>query len=428
MFSKTNESNQRVATLASDARRPIRTGLLILALGFGGFALWATTAPLDEGVPTPGQIVLEGKRKTVQHLTGGIVAEVLVREGQNVQNGEVLMRLNDVTVRANLDAARQQFYSFTAAAARLRAEQSGASAIDFPDELRQSADPLARQHMEAQRQLFQARRAALATDLAVLNETAVGFEAQIKGFEEQIGYLKQEIAGLRDLAAEGYAPRNQLLQMERQHTDLQTALLRARQGLAEVRMRANQRRSDYRREVDAQLADVMREAAMARERLRAASEELERTVIKAPTHGQVVGLITTTPGTVIGPGHKLMDIVPPDEELVLEVHVAPHLIDRVHVGLPADIMFHSFPNQPQMVIDGKVISVAGDLIADPNPNMPPYYLARVVVTPEGVKKLGANRLQPGMPADVVIKTGERTLLDYLMKPLMRHIHTALTES
>lgn len=423
-----NKSNEQVASLASDARRPIRTGLLILALGFGGFMFWATTAPLDEGVPSPGQVAMEGKRKTVQHLTGGIVAEVLVREGQSVKAGEVLMRLNNVTAQANLQSARQQYYSLTAAVARLRAEQSGASDIAFPEKLHQAVDPLAREHMDAQRRLFQARRSALAADLAVLEEMARSFEAQIKGYEEQIGYMKQEIAGLRDLAREGYAPRNQQLQMERQYADLQTGLIRARQGLAEVRMRANQRKQDYRREVDTQLTEYMREAGVAEQRMRAAEEELARSEIKAPTHGQVVGLVTQTPGAVISPGQRLMDIVPPDEELVLEVHISPHLIDRVHAGLPADIMFHAFPNQPQMVIEGKVISIAGDLIVDPNPNIPPYYLARVIVTPEGVKKLGANRLQPGMPADVVIKTGERTLLDYLMKPLMRRLHTALTES
>lgn len=420
--------NDQVASLASDARRPIRTGLLILALGFGGFALWASTAPLDEGVPSPGQVVLESKRKTVQHLTGGVISEVLVREGQNVEAGEVLIRLNNVTALANLQSARQQFYSLTAAVARLRAEQSGASEIKFPETLLHDQDPLAREHIEAQRRLFQARRSALAADLAVLEEAARGYEAQIKGYEEQIGYMKQELAGLRELASEGYAPRNQQLQMERQYADLQTALLRARQGLAEVRMRANQRKQDYRREVDSQLSELMREAGIAEQRLRTAEAELQRSEIKAPTHGQVVGLVTQTPGAVISPGQRLMDIVPPDEELVLEVHIAPHLIDRVHTGLPADIMFHAFPNQPQMVIPGKVISIAGDLIVDPNPNVPPYYLARVIVTPEGLKKLGANRLQPGMPADVVIKTGERTLLDYLMKPLMRRLHTALTET
>ena len=261
MFGKSNnESNQQVAAMASDARRPIRTGLIILALGFGGFAFWATTAPLDEGVPSPGQVVLEGKRKTVQHLTGGIVAEVPVREGQNVQAGELLIRLNDVTMQANLDSARQQYYSLSAAVARLRAEQGGAGDIAFPEELRQANDPRAREHMEAQRRLFQARRAALAADLAVFNEASIGFQTQIKGLEEQIGYMKQEIAGLRELAAEGYAPRNQQLQMERQYADLQTSLLRTRQSLAEVRMRINQRQQEYRREVDTQLTDFMREA------------------------------------------------------------------------------------------------------------------------------------------------------------------------
>lgn len=413
----------------SDPRSSIRIGMLMLIVGVGGFLIWSVTAQLDEGVPAQGVISLDAKRKTVQHLTGGLVKELLVREAQVVKAGEPVIMLDDTLIRANHEANLQTFYSLKATEARLITEQSGAKSIAFPLELTTDPlHPLAVQHMQSQELLLSARRGALESDLRVLEESALTFEMQSKALHEQVGLLKQELAGVRDLAVEGYAPRNRVSEMERQFMELQSQTTRAQRGATEMKLRALQRRQDYRREVETQLAEIRRDAANAAERVRASREDLARTVIRSPVDGAVTGLNVFTVGGVVSPGAKLMDVVPIDDKLIFESRIASHLIDSVRVGLPADINLHNFPETPDLVVEGKVVSVSADLVADPNPNMPPYYLARIEVTPDGVKKLGKHHLQPGMPADMVIKTGERTLMTYLMKPLLRRLSSAMTES
>lgn len=415
--------------LPSDARFPTRLGFFLLIVGFGGFIAWAATMPIDEGVPAPGSVVQESKRKTIQHLSGGIVAEVLVTEGEWVKSGQVLLRLRDAQAKAARDSAQHSFFSLAAMRARLDAEQRNSPAISFPAVLAKSDSPLAIQHMTAQRELFSARHRALHADLAVLQETGRSASETAKGLEEQLTFMKKELAGIRDLAVDGYLPRNQQLAAERQLLELTVNGQRARSQAAEMELRASQRKHEFSREVETQLADVTREASLNEERLRAAEEDLKRTLVVAPEDGQVVGLFTQMPGAVITPGQRLLDIVPKDEALVLEVHIAPNLIDRVQVGLTADINLHGFVNLPQLVIDGVVTSVAGDLLTEPGPQgNVSYYLARVQVTLAGLKKLGSNRLQPGMPAEVVIKTGERTFLNYILRPLMRRMHSSLVES
>lgn len=413
----------------SDTHYYILAGVAFLLLGLGGFVYWAIAAPLDEGVPAQGVVSVESKRKTVAHLTGGTVKEILVREAQLVEEGTPLIRLDDTTTRANYESALQTFYALKATEARLIAEQIGAGSISFPPELtRPPVHPLAAQHMSTQRNLFAARRAALASDLAVFEETAATYEVQARGLDEQLEFLKQELAGLRELAKEGYAPRNQQLDVERQFSELASNALRARRTASETKLRAIQRRQEYRREVESNLADTQRDAGSAIERVTALREELSRIEIRSPVRGYVTGLAAHTVGGVVTPGMKLMDIIPADAKLVFEVRVPSHLVDRVHAGLIANINLSNFPNDPQLVIEGTVTSVSADLITDPNPNMPPYYLTFVEVTAKGMHRLGNHQLQAGMPAEVVIKTGERTLLTYLLKPLMRRLNTALKEN
>lgn len=413
----------------SDTRYYILAGILFLFFGFGGFLYWAATAPLDEGIPAQGVVSVESKRKTVAHLTGGVVREIFVKEAQLVEEGAPLIRLDDTAIRASFDGALQSFFALKAAEARLIAEQTGAGSVSFPQELtRPPVHPLAAQYMSTQRSLFAARRAALASDLAVFEEAAANYEAQAKGLDEQLEFLKQELTGLRELAKEGYAPRNQQLEIERQFSELSSNAMRARRTASETKLRAMQRRQEYRREVESDLADTRRDAANAAEKVTALRNDLNETEIASPVRGYITGLNVHTIGGVVTPGTKLMDIIPTGEKMVFEVRIPSHLIDRVHAGLLADINLHTFPNEPQLVIEGNVISVSADLITDPNPNMPPYYLSFVEVTAKGMRRLGNHQLQAGMPAEVVIKTGERTLLTYLMKPLMQRFNAALKEN
>jgi protease secretion system membrane fusion protein len=205
-------------------------------------------------------------------------------------------------------------------------------------------------------------------------------------------------------------------------------ITRSRRAIAEMRQRAISRQQEYRKEVETQLADVTREVQSDAERIVSVREDLARTEIKAPSAGQVVGLTVQTVGGVIQPGQKVMDVVPGDAPLLLETRVPPHLIDKVQAGLPVDIRFSAFAHSPQLVVEGKVVSVSGDLLSEQGPGGTiSYYLARVAVTPAGLKTLGNRQMQPGMPAEMVIKTGERTLLTYLLHPLTKRLAASMKE-
>ncbi len=424
-----------------DAGRAGRIGLWALAAGFGGFLIWASLAPLDEGVAAPGQVAIDTKRKAVQHLTGGIVKDVLVREGQSVKEGDVLMRLDEAVARANYESTRQRYLSLRAMHARLLAEQAGATTITWhPDLVSSAQDPLIRAQMTTQEQLMAARRSALAADQQSLNESIQGQEGLIQAYQgmlesrkSQLALLNEELKNTRGLVAEGYAPRNRQFELERAVAESNTALaelqgntIRARRTVGEFRQRMIARQQEHRKEIESQLAEISREVQGEGEKFKALQNDLERIDIKAPAAGQVVGLAVQTSGGVIQSGQKLMDIVPNDEPLLLEAHVQPHFIDRVHAGLPVDIRFSAFSHSPSLVVDGKVMSVSGDLITDPATNVA-YYLARVSVTPEGIKKLGKRQMQPGMPAEVIFKTGERSLLTYMLGPLTKRIAASMKE-
>ena len=425
----------------SDPARPIRTGLTFLAAVLVAGALWIVLAPLDEGVPTQGAVIVDTKSKTVQHQTGGIIAQVLVREAQQVQAGDGLIKLNDSLARANFEAMRQRYLGLRAQQGRLQAELANAKAISFhPDVLAAADDPLIREHMQVEARLFASRRQALASELLAMDEAmngqdeaVTGFASQLVSRKEQLGFVREEMNGLRGLVADGYAPRNKLLELERMAADLgatvgdlQANLARARRSHAELVARKAQRQQEYRKEVDTQLAEIQREITADGEKLKAAAEELERTLIKAPATGAVVGIAAQTVGGVIQPGARIMDIVPADEVLVLETQIPPHVVDRVTPGQVADVRFNNFADTPQLVVEGKLISVSADLLTDPTTRAS-YYLGRVAVTEQGLKELGNRRLRPGMPVEVVIRTGERSLLTYLTAPLTRRLSRAMTE-
>lgn len=422
-----------------------RFGVRALMLGMIGFVGWAALAPLDEGVPTQGTVSLETKRKAVQHLTGGIVRAVHVGEGAVVQAGQLLIKLDDTAVYAGYQSTRQHYLTLRATESRLMAEQLGETTIAFhPDVLAAADDPWVRQLEDNQRQLLLARRGALTAELTALRQSLAGQQGTLVGLmgvlphrQQQLILLQEELGGLRDLVAEGYAPANQQRALERQAaelaatlSDLQGTASRTRSAVAELQARVLQREQEYRKEIGSTLADLRREVQADADKLRAAEAELARTEIRAPAGGQVVGLVMQTVGGVIQPSQKLMDIVPADEGLILEARVPPHLVDRVHAGQETDIRFANFVHAPQLVVPGQVISISGDLLSEPGPGGQPlaYYLARIAVTPAGRQRLGPHVLQAGMPAEVLIRTGERSLLTYLLHPLVKRLAAAMKEA
>ena len=429
---------------AHDARsgpRAARVGLWALAIGFGGFLAWAALAPLDEGVPGSGMVTLDTKSKTVQHLTGGLVKEVLVREGQHVEQGELLLRLDEAVARANFEAARQRYVGLRAMQDRLEAEQREQGRITFhPDVLAAKSDPLIQQALNTQEQLFSSRRAALRAELQSISESIEGQQGLIQSYQSmllsrksQLALLDEEFQNTRSLVADGYAPRNRQLELERalaettaNLAELQGNIVRAQRAVTELQQRSISRQQEYRKEVESQLAEISREVPADAEKYRAATDDLGRIDIKSPATGQVVGLAFQTVGGVVGPGQKLMDIVPEEQALLIEARVPPHLIDRVKKDISVDVRFSSFAHSPQLVVQGKVASVSGDLLVDQQSGMS-YYLARVGVTAEGYKKLGQRQLQPGMPVEVIFLTGERSMLTYLLSPLTKRLAASMKE-
>lgn len=428
--------------LDTDHGKASKRGLWILLVGFGGFLAWAALAPLDEGVPAPGVVSVESKRKRIDHLNGGIVERILVREGQQVREGEALIVLNETQAKAALNAIQSQWRIVTAAEARLRAERDGLQSVVFPKELLATAgDPEVDAALRAQAALFRSRRGALQGELAIIRESVRGLELQLKsldqllrGREKQVELFREQLASYEKLKRDGFASRNLLIEMERQHAEVQSkqsedlaniAGINAR--LAEFRLRGAQREIEYRREVETQLSELQREVATLGERLTAQRDAHARLELRAPVAGTVVDLAFHTVGGTVRPGDRIMDIVPAGDELIVEAQVAPQYIDRVHPGLPADIHFDAYVGRVERpIIAGKVAVVSADALVDPRTGVQ-YYSMRVAVPGAELKKLGDFQLQPGMQGTVMVKTGERSLLVYLLRPLLRRFTSALSE-
>jgi membrane fusion protein, protease secretion system len=425
----------------ADGRSIARAGLLTLAMGFGGFVLWAGMAPLDEGVPSSALVALDTKRKAVQHLSGGIVKQVMVREGDLVTEGQTVVELDGAVTRANYESVRQRYLGLRAMHDRLLAEQQGSPDISFHADLQDAADdPWIKSQLLTQEQLFRSRQALLRAELRGIEESILGQQSQQEAYQRmmtgrrmQQDLLVDELEHTRSLVSDGYAPRNRQLELERalvenmtSIAELQGNIQRTMRSVAELRQHAIVSRQTYRKELESQLTEVAREVQSDAEKFVAVKAELGRTEIKAPASGQVVGLSVQTVGGVVQPGQVLMDIVPEGEPLLLEARIAPHLIDKVHTGLLADVRFTAFAHSPQLVVEGEIASISKDLLTDQKSGMS-YYLARVVVTPTGMDALGQRRLQPGMPAEVVIKTGERSLLTYMLDPLVKRVAASMKE-
>ena len=441
-----NSSGLKINALSIDTASPIRLGIAILVIGFGILLLWAAFAPLDEGVPAHGVVSIDTKRKLVQHLTGGIIKAVNVKEGQLVKNEDVLLILDNAVAKAKYEEMRQKYIADRALENRLFAEQTGGKSIHFhPDLKKMNDDPLVQQHMRNQERLLQSRRAALNADIKAIEESIHGQEAQMQGLngavdssESQLRIINTQLLGIRTLTQEGYAPMNQQLDLEikvAQLTgdivDARSGLLRAEHAVAEARQRIIQRVQEYRKEVETQMSQTRIDVDANAEKLKALSDDLNRTQIRSPSDGQIVGLQFQTVGSVIQPGQRILEVVPQNEVLLLEVKIAPHLIDSLHTGQSADVRFSSFANSPQLAVEGKVESISKDLLTEPNmASTQPgasYYLARVSITNQGLKTLNGRTLQSGMPAQVIIKTGERSLLTYLLHPLIKSLAASMKE-
>ena len=369
----------------TDASSHARMGWWIVIVGVGGFLLWASIAPLDQGVPLSGTVAVASNRKVIQHPTGGIVDEILVKEGDVVKAGQTLITMNDTHTKTLAEISRVQYFTARAVEARLTAERDDQRTVTFPLELESTRDdPRVAANISLQNQLFASRRTAIHSELRI---------------------LKEQLDSMRDLADEGYVARNRMLDIERLYF---------------------QQKQTYQKEVGTQLAEAQKEAEGLRTRLVSQDFDLANVEVRAPVDGTVVGLSVFTRGGVIAPGFKLMEIVPSEDALVVEGQVPVYLIDKVHPDLKVELIFSAFNQNLTPHVPGIVTHVSADRLIDEVSRLP-YYQIKAKVAPEGMKMIANLQVRPGMPVELFVKTGERTLLNYLLKPILDHIKMAMTE-
>jgi len=416
-------------------------GLLVLLGGLGGFSVWAAFAPIDSAAVAPGIVTVESSRKTVQHMEGGIVSQILVREGDTVEKDAVLLRIDDTEARAQLEIARGKFFARRAEESRLIAERDGASKVTFSDDLLAiKNDPRVEEAMTGQARVFQARHQAMTGEVDVLQQRVGQLEEQIRGLtglaaskEKRISLYQEEIEGLHKLFAKGLGDKSRLREWERMVAELEgeraehlSSVAATRVQIGETKLQIAQVRRVFTSDVVEQLRAAQTDLSDLRERIRALEKTLERTVVIAPSSGSIVGMRIHTVGGVLRSGDPILDIIPEGEPLLVEARVQPTDVDQVLPGLSAEIRFSAFNSRVTPTVFGTVLTISGDRLTDPSTGAP-YYLARIQVNPEGMNTLRGLTLLPGMPADVMIKTGERTFFEYLIRPITDRMVLGLKE-
>ena len=409
-------------------------GLVAVLLLFGGVGVWSVLAPLDSAAIGSGLVIVENYRKPIAHLEGGIVKEVRIREGQHVHKGEVLLTLEDIQPRSQLDQVQGQWLLSLAHEARLTAQRDGKSRIAYPTALTaRKNDSRAAEAMRLQDQTFQVRKRALDGEIMLyrrqidqLKQKLIGLNEQKSMREKLVRSFEKERGDLQILASQGYAEMQRVREMERnlaqnegQRASLESDMSSVELEIGSAELKILRIEQEFQREVAKELAEVQAELFSLNERNRALSDTVKRTTVVAPDDGMVLELAVHTPGEVIRPGQHVLNIVPANEQLMVEVRLMPQDIDQIIVGQTAEVRFSAFRQREMPKIEGKLVMVSADrLIDETSQDRHPYYLARVVVTPKGIRDLVNLKLElvPGMPADVFIKTGSRTFWRYMTAP------------
>ncbi len=428
-------------SLDTDLRKYLRLGWLIIFGGLGSFILWASLAPLDKGVPLSGTVAVASNKKAIQHESGGTVEAILVKEGDKVNAGDVLIRMNNVQASADEGTARVQYIVARITQARLAGEMQHKTGVTLPAEFANAKDdPRVTESLDLQNQISSSRQAALRSELAAIDENIAGIVSQMHGIEnsvasknQQKASVNEELTGMRDLAKEGYLASNRVLETEQSLARIESEIssdlgniARSKRQVTELTMQKNQRSQEYQKEVRTQLSEAQRQADTLQSQLKGLDRHLVNVEIKAPVAGTVVGLNVFTKGAVVAPGFKLMDIVPKDDGLVIEGQLPVHLIDKVYPNLPVNLMFTAFNQNKTPHIPGLVTQISADRFVDEKTGQP-YYKVITKVAPEGIKLLADLQVRPGMPVDMFIITGERTMMNYLFKPILDRLKLSMTE-
>lgn len=414
--------------------------VLVVTFGVGG---WAATSQLSGAVIGQGVVVVDSSVKKVQHASGGIVGELRVREGDHVDAGDILIRLDETQTLANATIVTQGVDELLARQARLEAERDNADQISFQKSLidrSRDNNSEAAHVMTAERTLFNLRREARSGQKAQLRERSAQLLDEIKGYtgqteakQKEIDLIQKELEGVRALWQKNLIPITRLTSLERdaarlegERSQLTGAIAQSKGKIAEIQLQMIQIDQDLRTEVGKDLIDTRAKLSELAERKTAAVDQLKRIDIRAPQSGRVHQLAIHTVGGVIAPGEQIMLIVPDSDALAIEVKIAPRDIDQVYFGQTATMRFAAFNQKTTPEIEGAVTMVSADLTQDQRTGAN-YYMVRVALKPEELAKLGTSKVVPGMPVDVFIKTVGRTALSYLTKPLMDQAGRAFKE-
>ncbi|MFW5899764.1 MAG: HlyD family type I secretion periplasmic adaptor subunit [Desulfovermiculus sp.] len=430
--------------LPTSSRRVIIVGLIFVALLFGGIGTWAATAKLQGAVIATGEIIVESYRKQVQHQEGGTIDKILVREGDLVEKGDVLVRMDGERVRAERNLYRGQMDAMLARQARLRAEKDQKSSISWPKSLVDRSDVQeVQENMDTEEEIFESRLAAKESQI-LLNRSRInqlqtqitGQERQIQSVQKTIASLEEEIEVKSDLLEGRYLDRSQVMELERnfhsyrvRRDELKTEIEQARERIKELELEIEDLEKQYIQEAADQLGDVRQSILELREKLRPAEDACRRLEIKAPASGTVVSMEVRTEGGVIRGGDPLMEIVPNDSSLIVSARVEPGKIDDVRKGQKASVMLSAFPTRYTPKVDGEVTYVSADRIEPKQQNTPPYYLAYIQLDKQSLNNAidDPAKLTPGMPAEVYIQTEPQTVLDYILSPITESIDRAFRE-
>jgi HlyD family secretion protein/epimerase transport system membrane fusion protein len=419
-------------------------GYLVVLVFFGGLGTWAALAHIAEAAIAPGIVSPDGSRKTVQHLEGGIIAKLMADDGDHVKQGDPLVLLEETQARAAFQVLRGERRLLAAKLARLLAEQANQDAVEFPDWLLadEPSDPEVQKILQAQRDLFAARhdlhegrKAIGGKRIEELEEEILGLQSQVRSQREQIALLDEELAAKKKLVDRGMLARPEYLALQRLKAEIEgdaaenvAGIARARQTIGETELQVVNEDANRLDQIVTELADTRSELAAVEEKIRAQRDVLDRTVVTAPVSGVVMKKRFFTTGGVVGPGQPILDIVPDEVELLIDARVRPVDIDTVQAGQRARVHFLPYSERRLPQIWGNVRSVSADSLVD-EATGEHYFLARVEVPTEELDKLGPNaKVTPGMPAEVLIMTGDRTVLQYLVQPILDSLRRTFREA
>jgi HlyD family secretion protein len=415
----------------------------VLFFGFIlGLGTWSAFAPLESAVIAPGIVEAESSRKTIQHLEGGIIKEILVADGDVVRTGQILIKLDGTKNRAEFQSLQGQFWDTMAREARLQAEQQGHAQISFPSELEtaQERDPSVAPILAGQQSIIEARRQVFQSQAAVIREKMLQVEKEIEGLKAQesatgkrAGIVREEVATVTILVDKGYERRPRLLSLEREMADIDgrrgditAQISRAAQVISESQETLLKLENDRQSEIAQSLRDTQNQIFQLRERIQAAKDQLSRTEVRAPEDGVVTDLRIHTPGGVIGPGAPLMDLVPRHDRLIVTARVRPEDIDVVHPGLTADVHLTAYNERRVPRLKGAITHVSADRLLDKRTDQP-YYTAKIRLQEKQVAELDGVQIIPGMTTQVFIKTGRSTVALYALRPLLDSFGSAFRE-